>query len=77
MIINIKGWSVNDQIFTSWSGSTLLSRAQLQQQRYTNAECSIMETSDDGEGKEQLVGQSNYIEIQAQCIFCSTTTCDH
>lgn len=52
MIINTRGWIVNDQIFTCWSGSTLLPGAQIQQKSYTNAEYSIMKTSGNGGGQE-------------------------
>lgn len=45
MIINLTGLFVNDQIFTCWSVATLLSRAKLKQQHYTNAEFRFMKTS--------------------------------
>jgi len=39
MTINIRGWVVNDQIFTCWAGSTLLSGAQPLTQNSTLHQC--------------------------------------
>lgn len=63
MIINLTGLFVNDQIFTCWSVTTLLPRAKLKQQHYTNAEFRFMKTAGRGKRKGQLVGQQNYIKI--------------
>lgn len=56
MIINLTGLFVNDQIFTCWSVTTLLSRAKLKQQHYTDAEFRLTKTSREGQEEGTACG---------------------